>query len=138
MNAYYLRNEIAKFDESEQCESIQKSAKWLVRWNVYGQLAIVSSAILATHLGTPFAISVPAAVLASGLGVSWMGLRWRWMQDRFINAVSHANKSLKHRVVELYEKEFKRVVSDPLANVNHLISESINPQLSKAIASRSN
>ncbi|KAI9201807.1 uncharacterized protein BJ171DRAFT_195899 [Polychytrium aggregatum] len=127
-----LRNQVAAFDESKQGDELQNVANRLVRTSVGVQLAVLSLGLLFTHLGVPWAISIPSTILASGLGFGWMGLRWTSMTDRFISRIGGAQKTLKEKLAATYEEDFTRVAGKPLRDLIKLFNEASSLRTKKA------
>ncbi|KAI8930336.1 hypothetical protein BC831DRAFT_395289 [Entophlyctis helioformis] len=132
IDPFLLRNEVAAFDETKLCDNVQKQAERIVQRQLVTQLAVYASAVLATHLGVPFAISLPSAILASGLGFSWMNLRWSSAQRRYLGRIGESQKVLKDTLTTAYDNEFARVVAAPLAVSVKMISEAIQQRAQDA------
>ncbi|RKO83423.1 hypothetical protein BDK51DRAFT_14201, partial [Blyttiomyces helicus] len=117
VDPFVLRNEVASVDLSSRCEEAQKRAERLVRGQVGVQLAVYPLGLLMTHLGTPWAVSIPSTVFVSGLCLAWMHLRWASIQDRFTSQLSESHKVLKDALLTTYDREFTRTVGAPLADL---------------------
>ncbi|KND04447.1 uncharacterized protein SPPG_00176 [Spizellomyces punctatus DAOM BR117] len=125
VDPFFLRNEIAKFDETRHCDDLQSSAEKLVRRQIGYQLVVYVSGLLGVHLGVPIAVMVPSALGASAGGFGWMKVRWGMLEGRFWGKVSQGHKTLKDNLMTAYDKEFKRVVAEPLVSVIKLLEDAI-------------
>ncbi|KAI8619033.1 hypothetical protein BC830DRAFT_841071 [Chytriomyces sp. MP71] len=117
-DTFVLRNLVANgFDVSGCVEEVQEKGSQIIFF--------VCGGIFATYLGVPWAISIPSTVLVSGAGFVFHHFRWTAAQDRFISRVSETQKILEARLMEAYDKEFTRVVSDPLALIVKMLSGAV-------------
>ncbi|KAJ3287707.1 hypothetical protein HK104_008482 [Borealophlyctis nickersoniae] len=115
VDPFVLRNEVATFDETRQCDVLQRHAEKLVRNQLGFQLAVYPIGLLLTHLGVPWGISIPSTLFVSALGLAWMKTRWGTYEDELWSKISQAHKKLKDRLTTVYEKELSRVGAEPLA-----------------------
>ncbi|KAJ3043983.1 hypothetical protein HDV00_003510 [Rhizophlyctis rosea] len=132
VDPYVLRNEVATFDETKQCDALQRRAEGLVRNQLGLQLVIYSVGLLATHLGTPWAVSIPSTLFVSALGLAWMRLRWGSFEEQFWSKISEAHKKLKDRLLTVYEKQFTTVVAEPLASSIKLYDDAVVKKIGEA------
>ncbi|KAJ3219599.1 hypothetical protein HDU67_000087 [Dinochytrium kinnereticum] len=125
VDPFTLRNLIATFDETNQADKFQEKAESLVRRHLGLQFFILSGGVFATYLGVPWAISIPSTFIVCGAGVGLMKLNWRMAQDHFISRISESQKKLQSKLQTTYDKDFKRVVAEPLAAVVKLLEDTL-------------
>ncbi|KAJ3106413.1 hypothetical protein HDU97_006398 [Phlyctochytrium planicorne] len=125
VDPFTLRNLIATFDESNQADKLEQSAEAVVRRHLGLQFFILSGGVFGTYLGVPWAISIPSTAIVCGLGVGLMSLNWRMLQDRFISNISDSQKRLQSKLMASYDRDFKRVVAEPLAAIVKLVEENL-------------
>eukprot|EP00842_Homolaphlyctis_polyrhiza_P003991 jgi/Hompol1/4593/HPOL_003749-RA len=134
IDPFLLRNEVAAFDETKHCDSLQSTAHGLIQNQIILQFAVFLTALVATHLGVPFAISIPSGILFSGFALAWMNLRWMSAQRRFVNKISESQKTLVARLSSAYDHEFSRVVAAPLTTSIELITRAIEQRTAETLA----
>ncbi|KAL2916414.1 hypothetical protein HK105_204170 [Polyrhizophydium stewartii] len=138
IDPFLLRNEVASFDESAQCDKVQSLAERLVQRQLAAQVVFYLSALLAVHFGVPALLSGTYALTASVMAFAWMQLRWRSIQNRFINSISASQKTLKSRLSTAYDNEFTRVVAAPLAVSIKMIEEAAQQRAAEVAAAVDN
>ncbi|KAJ3381542.1 hypothetical protein HDU80_001812, partial [Chytriomyces hyalinus] len=108
---------------------IQGRASQIVRSLFGSQILFACGGIFATYLGVPWAISIPSTVLVSGVGAVFYHFRWSAAQDRFISKIAEAQKTLESKLVDAYNKEFTRVLSDPLALIVKMLNSAVEKRV---------
>ncbi|KAI8894978.1 hypothetical protein BC833DRAFT_516548, partial [Globomyces pollinis-pini] len=99
VDPFFLRNHITSYDDSNQFALLSKKLqRATINQSIY-QLGMVFACLGCTHLGVPWAISIPSAVLGSGFGLAWMNLRYKSIQTSFLNNLSEVHQSLKYRLL---------------------------------------
>ncbi|KAJ3005762.1 UNVERIFIED_CONTAM: hypothetical protein HDU68_004411 [Siphonaria sp. JEL0065] len=133
VDAFVLKNLVSSgFDVSSQIETVEKKADYTVRSLFASQLLFATGGVFATYLGVPWAVSIPATVLVGGAGVAFQSLRWSSVQDRFISQITEEQKTLEAKLLDTYDREFTRVVSDPLASIVKMLNSAIGKRLVEA------
>ncbi|TPX68842.1 hypothetical protein CcCBS67573_g07018 [Chytriomyces confervae] len=129
-DTFVLRNVVATgFDVSAHVEEIQGRASQIVRSLFGSQILFACGGTFATYLGVPWAISIPSTVLVSGVGAVFYHFRWSAAQDKFISKIAEAQKTLESKLVDAYNKEFTRVLSDPLALIVKMLSSAVEKRV---------
>ncbi|KAI9093737.1 hypothetical protein DFS34DRAFT_583317 [Phlyctochytrium arcticum] len=129
VHPFFLRNEIAKFDETRQCDELQQQANKLVRRQLVYQVVVYPTGLLAFHLGVPAAIVFPFALLASAGGLGFMRLRWGVARSRFWGQVDAGYKSLRSKLLFAYTEELKRVGTTPVTAIIQMLEDTIDARL---------
>ncbi|KAJ3054725.1 hypothetical protein HK097_000971 [Rhizophlyctis rosea] len=136
VDPYVLRNEVASFDETKQCDALQRKAEKLVRNQLALQLVVYPVGLLFTHLGTPWAVSIPSTLFVSGLGLLWMRVRWGSFEEQFWTKISEAHKKLKNKLLTVYETRFTGVVAEPLASTIKILDDAVEQKIKDGEARR--
>ncbi|KAI9335934.1 hypothetical protein BDR26DRAFT_865380 [Obelidium mucronatum] len=133
VDAFVLKNVVATgFDVSSQVETVQQKADYTVRSLFASQLLFATGGVFMTYLGVPWAISIPSTILVGGAGVAFQSLRWSSVQDRFISQVTEEQKTLESKLLNTYDREFTRVVSDPLSSLIKMLNSALEKRLQEA------
>ncbi|KAJ3073017.1 hypothetical protein HDU98_002397 [Podochytrium sp. JEL0797] len=133
VDAFVLKNVVASgFDVSEPVQDVQEKADQIVRGMFSSQVAIATGGVFMTYLGVPWAISIPSTALVAGAGVWFSTLRWSSAQDRFISKITEEQKTLESKLLETYDREFTRVVSDPLQSIVDMLNTSLDKRIAEA------
>ncbi|KAJ3415638.1 hypothetical protein HDV05_004514 [Chytridiales sp. JEL 0842] len=132
VDAFALRNMVANFDETEQADALQESVEKLVRRSLASQVMIISGGAFATYLGVPWAISIPSTLIIAAGGFGLMKIKWSSLQDNFISKIGEAQKSLQGKLLATYDRDFNRVVADPLSSIVKLLEEALKSRRNEA------
>ncbi|KAJ3120399.1 Trafficking protein particle complex subunit 33 [Physocladia obscura] len=128
-----LKNLVANgFKIEDEIEKLQNKADSAIRSLFSSQVFFIVAGVFATYLGVPWAISIPSTGSFMTAGVGFAGLRWRSVQDQFLSRISQEQKTLESRLIDTYDREFTRVVADPLSSIVNMLDNAVEKRLSEA------
>ena len=103
-----LKDEIGALSNAAEALELQSRAETLIRNTfitqvsrlqlTHVQIGWIATCLLTTHLGVPWAVSIPSFSVAAGLSAGFMNLRWKSIQDQFIAQVALRQKTLTRNV----------------------------------------